>query len=63
MEGGSRAKGKGPHVYRIEPGKTLTLKLTPPRMDENESFAFWCDIHASMKGEMLVVEYSGSGGG
>ena len=63
MEGGSRAKGKGPHVYRIEPGKTLTLKLTPPSMDQSESFAFWCDIHASMKGEMLVVEYTGPGGG
>ncbi len=45
------------------PGKTLTLKLTPPSMDQSESFAFWCDIHASMKGEMLVVEYTGPGGG
>ena len=63
MAGGSIVKEKGPHVYRVEAGKTLTLKFTPPRMEGSQSFAFWCDMHRSMKGEMLVVELSGSGGG
>lgn len=63
MEGGSQAKDKGPYVYRVDPGKTMVLKFTPPRQEDSSSYAFWCDMHRSMKGEMLVVELSGAAGG
>jgi hypothetical protein len=63
MSGGSIAKDKGPHVYRVDAGKTLVLKFTPLAMEGSQSFAFWCDLHRAMKGEMLVVEMTGSGGG
>ncbi len=63
MSGGSIAKEKGPHVYRVDAGKTLVLKFTPPAMEGSQSFAFWCDMHRAMKGEMLVVELTGAGGG
>jgi hypothetical protein len=59
MSGGSLAPGKGPHVYRVNAGKTLVLKFTTPRLDGNRSFAFWCDMHRAVKGEMLVVEVTG----
>jgi len=67
VEGGSVAeKGKlGPHVYRVDPGRTLVLKFTLPDQPGGESrtYAFWCDMHRAVKGEMLVVEYSGETGG
>lgn len=63
MSGGSLAPGKGPHVYRVDAGKTLVLKFTPPPQEGSMSFAFWCDMHRSVKGEMLVVELTGPGGG
>jgi hypothetical protein len=66
MEGGLIADPKlGPHVYRVDPGKTMVLKFTLPDQPGGESrtFAFWCDMHRSVKGEMLVVEYSGEIGG
>jgi len=63
MSGGSLAPGKGPHVYRVDAGKTLVLKFTPPSQEENSSMAFWCDMHRSVKGEFLVLEWKGPGGG
>jgi hypothetical protein len=63
VEGGSLAKGKGPHVYRVDAGKTMVLKFTLPAQEGSTSEAFWCDMHRSMKGEMLVVEFTGPGGG
>src|SRR5215475_9805489 len=66
MEGGLMADPKlGPHVYRVDPGKTMVLKFTLPDQPGGESrtFAFWCDMHRAVKGEMLVVEYSGEIGG
>ena len=65
MSGGYVADGKGPHVYRVDPGRTMVLKLTLPDDPGGESttHAFWCDMHRSVKGEMLVVEYSGETGG
>jgi hypothetical protein len=65
MSGGSLAEGKGPHVYRVDPGKTMVLKFTLPDQPGSESrtFSFWCDMHHSVKGEMLVVEQSGETGG
>jgi hypothetical protein len=63
ITGGSIAKEKGPHVYRVDAGKTMTLIFTPPPMEGSQSFAFWCDMHRSVKGEMLVVDFTGSEGG
>ena len=64
--GGYQAEAKrGPHVYRVDPGKTMVLKFTLPDQPGGESrtYSFWCDMHRTMKGEMLVVEYSGEIGG
>jgi hypothetical protein len=63
MTGGYLAPGKKAHVYRVDSGKTMVLKFTPPSMDDSNSFAFWCDMHRSVKGEMLVVELTGTEGG
>jgi hypothetical protein len=57
MEGGSLAAGKGPHVYRVDAGKTMVLKFTLSHQEESATFAFWCDMHPQMKGEMIVVEF------
>ena len=62
MEGGSLAEGKGPHVYRVGAGKTMMLKFTLPHQERTETVAFWCDMHSALKGEMLVVEFTGLGG-
>jgi len=67
MEGGSLAEGGklGPHVYRVDPGRTMVLKFTLPDQSGGESrtFAFWCDMHRAVRGEMLVVEQTGEIGG
>ena len=63
MSGGTLAQGTKAHVYWVDPGKTMVLKFTPPNMSDSSSFAFWCDMHRSVKGEMLVVELTGPGGG
>lgn len=58
MTGGSLAEGKGANVYRVEPGRTMVLKLTPSGEGkaENRTHAFWCDMHRTVKGEMLLVD-------
>jgi len=63
MTGGYLAPGKKAHVYRVDSGKTMVFKFTPPSMGDSESFAFWCDIHRALKGEMLVVQVTGPDGG
>lgn len=65
VAGGIVAEGKGPHVYRVDPGKTMVLKFTKPSQPDLGSitYAFWCDLHRATKGEMLVVEFTGQGGG
>ena len=63
MSGGYLAEGKGPHVYRVDAGHTMVLKFTPAHREEHSSLSFWCDMHRSVRGEMLVVELSGEGGG
>ena len=57
MEGGSLAEGSGPHVYRVDAGKTLVLKFTLPPQEDSATFTFWCDIHHAVTGEVLVVEF------
>jgi plastocyanin len=63
---GYLAKGKGPSVYRVDPGKTMVLHFNKPSrgMDEgSKTYAFWCDIHPHMKGEMFVLSVRGESGG
>lgn len=63
---GQLAKGKGPNVYRVDPGKTMILHFNKPSTGADEgskTYAFWCDIHPQMKGEMFVLSLKGQGGG
>lgn len=64
---GYLAKGKGPNVYRVDPGKMMTLRFNTKAstgMDEgSKTYAFWCDLHPQMKGEMFVLSMKGQGGG
>ena len=63
---GYLAKGKGPHVYRVDPGKQMILHFSKPdtATDEgSDTYAFWCDLHPHMKGEMFVLSLKGAGGG
>ena len=64
MVGGSVAEGKGSNVYRVEPGRTMVIKfvLPPDGKGESRTHAFWCDMHRSVKGEMLLVEQIWEGG-
>ena len=63
---GYLAKGMGPNVYRVEPGKTMILHFNKPSTGTGEgsaTYAFWCDLHPQMKGEMFVLSLRGQGGG
>jgi hypothetical protein len=64
MVGGSVAEGKGTNVYRVEPGRTMLIKFTPSSdgRDENRTHAFWCDMHKTVKGEMLLIDQVREGG-
>ncbi|MEK6763977.1 MAG: hypothetical protein AABY96_14830 [Nitrospirota bacterium] len=60
------SKGKGHTAYHLAPGKSMTLRFakeshTDPAtgMRETTQVPFWCDIHAHMRGEFLVVETRG----
>lgn len=58
MVGGTVAEGKGANVYRVDPGRTMVVEFTLPPEGKGESrtHAFWCDMHRSVKGEMLLIE-------
>jgi plastocyanin len=63
---GQLAKGKGPNVYRVDPGKMMILRFNKPSTGTGEgsqTYAFWCDLHPQMKGEMFVLSLRGEGGG
>lgn len=64
MIGGSVAEGKGANVYRVEPGRTMVIKFTPTTdgKDETRTHAFWCDMHKTVKGEMLLIDQVREGG-
>ena len=64
MVGGALAEGKGAHVYRVEPGRTMLIKFTPSSdgKEENRTHAFWCDMHKTVKGEMLLIDQVREGG-
>jgi hypothetical protein len=64
------AKGKGVRSYHLDPGRTMTLyfkKGSQPDaatgISDTQQIPFWCDLHANMKGEFLVVETRGEIGG
>lgn len=64
------SKGKGLRAYHLEPGQTMTLYFkkashTDPAsgISETTQVPLWCDIHAHMRGEFLVVETKGEIGG
>jgi len=61
----SEVKAKGLRSFHLDPGKTATLYFTKGHSAERETmqYPFWCDIHANMKGEFLVVETTGEIGG
>jgi len=64
---GYLAKGKGPNVYRVDPGKSMMLrfntKASSGQDEGSKTYAFWCDLHPQMKGEMFVLSMKGQGGG
>lgn len=47
--------------YHVDPGKTATIYFKKSSTAERETVqvSFWCDIHAQMQGEFLVVETTG----
>ena len=47
--------------YHVDPGKTATIYFKKSSTSEHETVqvSFWCDIHAQMQGEFLVVETTG----
>jgi plastocyanin len=47
------AYGKGVEGFYVDPGKTLVLRF---RMDKPGSYAFRCDLHPAMKGELYMLE-------
>lgn len=49
--------GKGVEGFYVDPGKKLVVLLASQPAG---SYAFGCDIHPSMKGEMYVMEIPGS---
>ena len=59
-EGDAEEIIKGGHIfsYHVDPGKTATIYFKKGSSPEQETFQvpFWCDIHAQMQGEFLVVE-------
>lgn len=60
------AKNKGHMAYHLDPGKSMTLKFVKDSHASagggSESIPFWCDIHAHMKGEFLILEAKEVGG-
>lgn len=63
-------KGKGLTAYHLAPGKNMTLHFAKGSSSdlttgirETTQVPFWCDIHAHMRGEFLVVETRGEVGG
>ena len=62
---GYLAKGRGPNVYRVDPGKTMVFHFTKAStgVGESATYAFWCDLHPHMRGEMFVLSVKGESGG
>ncbi len=75
MDGqGKEVTGKKIKSFHLDPGQVMTLTLTKPSAIEpgglyggNEAstqyYTIWCDIHPEVRGEILIVETVGVGGG
>jgi plastocyanin len=50
---GIAAYGKGVEGFYIDPGKTLVIRFTNDRPGK---YAFRCDLHPNMKGELYALE-------
>ncbi len=50
---GIASYGKGVEGFYIDPGKTLVLRFTNDRPGK---YAFRCDLHPNMKGELYMLE-------
>ncbi len=50
---GIAAYGRSLEGFYVDPGKTLVLRMT---IDESGRHSFRCDLHPSMKGEVLVLD-------
>ena len=50
MQGGYRAQGMGPHVYRVYPGKTMVLHFTASQEEVVTTDSFWCDMYGQAPG-------------
>ena len=64
------SKNKGFMAYHLEPGKSMTLRFVKESHSASVTAAsgtlqvpFWCDIHAHMKGEFVILETRGEVGG
>ena len=63
----SGQNGDGFRAYHLEPGQTMTLYFrmgsrTDPRtgrIRERTPVPFWCDIHAHLKGEFVILSTGG----
>ena len=50
VRGGYRARGMGPHVYRVYPGKTMVLHVTASQEEAVTTDSFWCDLYRKEPG-------------
>ena len=63
------SKNKGFMAYHLDPGKSMTLRFIKESHSASVTdtsgtvqVPFWCDIHAHMKGEFLILEAKEVGG-
>ncbi|MBS0160922.1 MAG: cupredoxin domain-containing protein [Nitrospira sp.] len=50
---GIEAFGTGIEGFHLDPGKTLTIRLTP---DQQGKITFRCDLHPDLEGELYLLD-------
>ena len=50
---GIKAFGTGIEGFHLDPGKTLTIHLTP---DQQGKITFRCDLHPEVEGELYLLD-------
>ncbi len=50
---GIEAFGTGIEGFHLDPGKTLTIRLTP---DQQGKITFRCDLHPDLQGELYLLD-------
>lgn len=74
LEGdGYQIAGKDGPLFRVDPGKTMTLHFTKGSAGSAAApltmisplmrHVIWCDIHSDVKGELFIIETRGKIGG